>query len=136
MGLAGGCAVMEARLGFLSHALMENRHGLVVDACLTQASGYAERLAALVTIERRADRASAVTLGADKAFDAADFVNELRAMNIRPHVAQAWRLGHRPARKSASHNEGIIHQRSATASFLFQQPANRRRQRCRYKSTV
>ena len=39
LGLAGGCAVMEARLGFLGHALMENRHGLVVDACLTQASG-------------------------------------------------------------------------------------------------
>ncbi len=39
-------------------------------------------------IERRADRARAVTLGADKAYDAADFVNELRAMNVRPHVAQ------------------------------------------------
>jgi transposase len=79
---------MEARLAFLGHALMENRHGLVVDACLTQASGHAERLAALAMIERQADRPRAVTLGADKGYDAADFVNELRAMNVRPHVAQ------------------------------------------------
>ena len=79
---------MEARLAFLGHALMENRHGLVVDACLTRAFGHAERLAALAMIERHADRPSAVTLGADKGYDAADFVNELRAMNVRPHVAQ------------------------------------------------
>ena len=39
-------------------------------------------------IERQADRPRAVTLGADKGYDAADFVNELRAMNVRPHVAQ------------------------------------------------
>ncbi len=79
---------MEARLAFLGHALMENRCGLVVDACLTQASGHAERLAALAMIERRADRPRAITLGADKGYDAADFVNELRAMNVRAHVAQ------------------------------------------------
>ena len=87
---------MEARLAFLGHALMENRHGLVVDACLTQASGHAERLAALAMIERRADVPRALTLGADKGYDAADFVNELRAMNVRPHVARntTRRRGH------------------------------------------
>jgi len=79
---------MEARLAFLGHALMENRCGLVVDACLTQANGHAERLAALAMIEKRADRPGAITLGADKGYDAADFVNELRAMNVRPHVAR------------------------------------------------
>ena len=79
---------MEARLAFLGHALMENRSGLLVDACLTPASGHAERLAALAMIEPRADRPAAVTLGADKGYDAADFVNELRSMNVRPHVAQ------------------------------------------------
>ena len=40
-------------------------------------------------IERGANRARAVTLGADKAYYAAGFVNELRAMNVRPHVAHA-----------------------------------------------
>jgi transposase len=78
----------EAKLCFLGHALMENRHGLLVDACLTQADGHAERVAALHMIEPRADRPRAVTLGADKAYDAEDFVNELRAMRVTPHVAQ------------------------------------------------
>ena len=81
----------EARLAFLGHALMENRCGLVVDACLTQATGHAERLAALAMIEKRADRPNAITLGADKGYDTSDFVNELRSMNVRPHVARRLR---------------------------------------------
>ena len=78
----------EAKLCFIGHALMENRNGLVVDACLTPADGHAERIAALHMIEPRADRPNAITLGADKAYDAEDFVNELRAMKVTPHVAQ------------------------------------------------
>lgn len=77
----------EARLCFMGHALMENRNGLVVDACLTKADGHAERIAALHMIEPRADRPGRITLGADKGYDAEDFVNELRAMNVAPHVA-------------------------------------------------
>jgi len=79
---------MEARLCFLGHALMENRSGLLVGACLTPAGGHAERTAALALIEPHADRPTSITLGADKGYDAADFVNELRTMNVRPHVAQ------------------------------------------------
>ena len=82
---------MEAKLAFLGHALMENRCGLVVDTCLTQANGHAERLAALAMIEKHADRPRPVTLGADKGYDAADFVNECRSMNVRPHVARRLR---------------------------------------------
>ena len=67
---------------------MENRSGLLVDARLTRVAGHAERLAALEMIEPRADRPSAITLGADCGYDAADFVEELRTLNIRPHVAQ------------------------------------------------
>src|SRR5277367_2841023 len=78
----------EAKLCFMGHALMENRNGLVVDACLTEANGHAERIAALHMIEPRADRPTPITLGADKAYDAEDFVNELRSMNATPHVAQ------------------------------------------------
>nr|WP_249803767.1 IS5 family transposase [Bradyrhizobium zhengyangense] len=78
----------ETKLCFIGHGLMENRHGLLVDACLTQADGHAERVAALHMIESRADRPTAITLGADKAYDAEDFVNELRSMNVTPHVAQ------------------------------------------------
>jgi transposase len=77
----------EARLCFMGHALMENRSGLIVDACLTQADGHAERVAALALIEPRADRPGRVTLGADKGYDVQDFVNECRSMNVTPHVA-------------------------------------------------
>ena len=78
----------ETRLCFIGHGLMENRHGLLVDACLTLADGHAERVAALHMIEPRADRPTAITLGADKAYDAEDFVNELRSMKVTAHVAQ------------------------------------------------
>ena len=78
----------EAKLCFMGHGLMENRHGLLVDACLTLADGHAERVAALHMIEARADRPRAITLGADKAYDAQDFVNELRSMKVTPHVAR------------------------------------------------
>jgi transposase len=78
----------ETKLCFIGHALMENRNGLLVDACLTLADGHAERVAALHMIEPRADRSQAITLGADKGYDAQDFVNELRSMQVTPHVAQ------------------------------------------------
>jgi transposase len=78
----------ETKLCFMGHGLMENRHGLLVDACLTLADGHAERVAALHMIEPRAERPLAITLGADKAYDAEDFVNELRSMKVTPHVAQ------------------------------------------------
>lgn len=78
----------EAKLCFIGHGLMENRSALLVDTCLTPADGHAERLAALHMIEPRADRPRAITLGADKAYDTQDFVNELRSMKVTPHVAQ------------------------------------------------
>ena len=79
---------MEATLCFIGHGLMENRPGLIVDARLTRVSGHAERLAVLDMIRHFADRPIAITLGADKSYDAADFVEELRTMNVRPHVAR------------------------------------------------
>jgi transposase len=77
----------EAKLCYMGHALMENRNGLAVDGCVTQADGRAERIAALAMIEPRADRPGRITLGADKGYDAEDFVNGLRSMNVTPHVA-------------------------------------------------
>jgi transposase len=78
----------EAKLCFIGHGLMENRSGLLVDACLSAADGHAERVAALHMIEPRADRPRRITLAADKGYDAEDFVNELRSMRVTPHVAQ------------------------------------------------
>src|SRR4029077_13018594 len=79
---------VEAKLCYICPTLMEKRNGLLVDAQLTRVSGHAERLAALDMIEQRADRPEAITLGGDKGFDAANFVMELRKINVTPHIAQ------------------------------------------------
>src|SRR5215470_13304900 len=78
----------EARLCFMGHALMENRHGLIVDAVMTRASGHAERLAAIALIGPHANRPNPITLGADKAYDTGDFVMQCRERTVTPHVAQ------------------------------------------------
>jgi transposase len=84
----------EAKLGYLGHVLMENRYGLIVDAMLTQADGTAERDAALLMVyrqwrSRRPRRVTApMSVGADKAYDTHDFVQTVREMDVRPHVAQ------------------------------------------------
>jgi len=77
----------EAKLCHMGHLLMENRNGLIVDALVTQASGTAEREAALTMLGRQAGRHRA-TLGADKAYDVAGFVAGLRTLNVTPQVAQ------------------------------------------------
>ncbi len=77
----------EAKLCHMGHVLMENRHGLIIDATLTHATGTAEREAAL-TMLGRLDGRHRITLGADKAYDVADFVTTLRDLKITPHVAQ------------------------------------------------
>ena len=66
---------------------MENRHALVVDTRLTLATGTAEREAALEMVAERPGN-HRITLGADKAYDVAEFVADLRAHNVTPHVAQ------------------------------------------------
>jgi transposase/IS5 family transposase len=100
----------EAKLCYMGHALMENRNGLVVEACLTHADGHAERNAALAMIEPRADRPIRITLGADKGYDAEDFVNELRAMNVTPHVA-AKAKGSAVGRRTTRHAGYAVSQR-------------------------
>jgi transposase len=77
----------EARLAFAGHVLMENRNGLVVDVMLTQATGTAEREAALEMLEHLPGQ-HRITVGADKAYDAASFVEVCRAMRVTPHVAR------------------------------------------------
>lgn len=84
---------------FMGHALMENRHGLVVQGDLTQADGHAERRAALNMVHRHSPGSTRrLALGADKGYDAAEFVSELREGCVTPHVAQNSRYstGARP----------------------------------------
>ena len=76
-----------ARLAYQGHVLTENRNGLVVGAKLTQASGYAEREAALELVER-IEGSHSITLGADRGYDARRFIEALRERVVVPHVAQ------------------------------------------------
>lgn len=79
----------EAKLSYLGHVLMENRSGLAIAGRLTLANGFAEREAALALLrETRALRGRQATLGADRAYDTADFVRDVRAAGLTPHVAQ------------------------------------------------
>lgn len=77
----------EARLCYMGHALMENRHGLVVDAQVTEATGTAERDSAIEMVGERAG-SRRITVGADKLYDTGEFVADMRAINVTPHVAQ------------------------------------------------
>ena len=76
-----------SQLAYMGHLLTENRNGLIVSAMLTQADGYAERLAALEMVEEVAS-SRRITLGGDKGFDTEDFVAGCRQRNVTPHVAQ------------------------------------------------
>jgi hypothetical protein len=76
----------EAKLSYAGHLMTENRHGLIVDAELTQATGTAERDAALTMVGRLPGQGRK-TLGADKGYDTFRFVEGLRAHAVTPHVA-------------------------------------------------
>lgn len=77
----------EAKLVYLGHLLMENRHGLIVDALVTAATGTAERDAALLMLGEL-PAGGRVTVGGDKNYDTRDFVHTSREMGVTPHVAQ------------------------------------------------
>ena len=78
----------EARMAFLGHALMENRHGLIIFT-VSLATGTAEREAVpelLDGVRERGHRPR--TLGADRGYDTKDCVKAMRARRVTPHVAR------------------------------------------------
>ncbi|MGH6784826.1 MAG: transposase, partial [Sphingomicrobium sp.] len=79
----------EAKLSYMGHAVMENRHGLAVAGMVTHANGTAERRASETMLKAKAKQAGRrITAGEDKAYDTADHVAKLRAGNVTPHVTQ------------------------------------------------
>jgi transposase len=78
----------EAKLSYSAHALMENRNGLIVDLQMDVADGHAERRNALEMLDENLPGTGRITLGADKGYDTSDFVDDCRARNVTPHVAQ------------------------------------------------
>lgn len=81
-----------SRLRYMGHTLCDNRHGLIANAMVTTADGYAEREAAKVMIKDAAQAArdpeAAITLGADKGYDAKEFIEAMQEIKVIPHVAQ------------------------------------------------
>jgi transposase len=75
----------EAKLSYAGHVLLDNRHGLVANVCVTAATGTAEREAALLLLHHAPH---AATVGGDKGFDVSSFVADVRARGVTPHVAQ------------------------------------------------
>lgn len=79
----------EAKLSYMGHAIMENRHGLAVAGKVTKANGTAERRAS-ETILKALSKAvgHGLTAGEDKAYDTSDHVAALRAANVTAHAAK------------------------------------------------
>jgi Transposase DDE domain len=79
----------EAKLSYMGHATMENRHGLAVAGMVTLANGTAERRASEAMLKTKSKETDhRITVGEDKAYDTADHVANLRALNVTPHVTQ------------------------------------------------
>jgi transposase len=76
----------EAKLCLSGNVLMENRNGLIVDAEVLLVEGNHETEAALALLRDHVGKSS--TVGADKLYDNAEFVNGCRSIGVIPHVAQ------------------------------------------------
>jgi transposase len=77
----------EAKLSYSQNVLMENRNGLIIDTLVAKATGFAERETALEMLDRSLPGKRRITLGGDKGYDVAQFVDDCRARNVTPHVA-------------------------------------------------
>src|SRR5262245_18361454 len=97
----------EAKLSYAGHVLLDNRHGLLGNVCVTAATGPAEREAALLLLDEAPD---VVTVGGDKGFDVPSFVAGVRARGVTPHVAQKVK-GSAIDRRTTRHEGYTISQR-------------------------
>ena len=120
-------------MAYLGHVLMDNRHGLIVNACATAATGTAEREAALLMLTAgRRPR----TIGGDKNYDVASFVTQVRAVGVTPHVAQKAQytaIDRRTTRHPGYHRESAQTEAGRASLWLdedrrahAQAPASRR----------
>lgn len=104
-----------AVLSYLGHVLLDNRHGLVVNTCVTGASGTAECDAAtiLLTGRRRG------TVGADKGYDRRDFVTAVRTQGLTPHVARKMKYSAIDARTTRHPGYAISQQKRKLVEQVF-----------------
>jgi transposase len=110
----------EAKLSYCGNLLVENRNGLIVSSLVWEATGTAERDAAMAMLQD-VPGTGHVTVGGDKGFDTAEFVRECRNMRVTPHVAQ--NLG----RRGGSAIDGRTTQH---ASYRISQKKRKRIEEC------
>jgi transposase len=110
----------EAKLSYSGNLLVENRNGLIVSSLVWEATGTAERDAAMVMLQD-VPGTRRVTVGGDKGFDTAEFVRECRNMSVTPHVAQNL------ARRGGSAIDGRTTQRE---SYQISQKKRKRIEEC------
>ena len=77
----------EARLSYMGHVVMENRHGLAVAGKVSQADGTAERASEALLKRKAKRRGHRITVGEDKAYDCRDHVTALRRLNVTPQAS-------------------------------------------------
>ncbi len=118
--LARKSAGKEAKLSYSGNLLVENRHGLIVSSMVWEATGTAERDAAMAMLQQ-VPGTGRLTVGGDKGFDTAEFVRECRNMRVTPHVAQNL------ARRGGSALDGRTTQ---SASYRISQKKRKRIEEC------
>jgi transposase len=118
--LARKGAGKEAKLSYSGNLLVENRNGLIVDSRVWEATGIAERYAALEMLQD-VSGIGRVTVGGDKGFDTADFVRECRNLHMTPQVAQ--NLGRRGG-------SAIDHRTTRHAGYGISQKKRKRIEEC------
>jgi transposase len=101
-----------SKLSYSLHALMENRHGFLADVVVDLATGTAERDVALRMLAA-VPRNGRITVGADKGYDARDFVEQCRGLGVTPHVAQnaGWRRRSAVDGRTTRHSGYAVSQR-------------------------
>lgn len=126
-----------ARLSHLGHILSENRHGLILEVCVTEANGTAESTAALAMLDdyQAKHGRQPKTVGADKGYDSGDLLLELEARGIEPHVALTSRSPADPETARADRKLGIearlrMQTRLETVGYQISQRVRKRVEEC------
>jgi transposase len=111
-------AGQETKLSFMGHHLMDNRHGLIVEAQASQAIGTAEVETSetmLADVRKRVGK-KRLTVGEDKGYDQKSHVLALRQMKVTPHIAV-----------KKSHGSGLLDGRTyCKAGYTVSQKKRRR----------
>ena len=78
---------IAAKLSYMGHVVMENRNELAVNCLLNEPSWASEHDAAIEMMQGLSSTKNK-TIGGDKHYDQKTFAEEMKKINVSPHVAQ------------------------------------------------